>query len=66
MTDELKRISLVALTKEQLIELLVKVGSSTISMDSLESDISKGAPVNDDGTINLIYYAAWLIRENDE
>ena len=62
----MKRISLVALTKEQLVELLVKVGSSTISSDTLESDISKGAPVNDDGTINLIHYAAWLIRENDE
>jgi hypothetical protein len=62
----LKRINLIALTKEQLVELLVKVGSSTFTRDTLESDISKGAPVNDDGTINLIHYAAWLIRENDE
>lgn len=62
----MKRISLVALTKEQLVELLVKVGSSTFTRDTLESDISKRAPVNDDGTINLIHYAAWLIRENDE
>ena len=62
----LKRISLVALTKEQLIELLTKVGSSTISAASLEADIAQGAPVNDDGTINLIHYAAWLIRETDE
>lgn len=62
----MKRINLIALTKEQLVELLVKVGSSTFTRDTLESDISKGAPVNDDGTINLIHYAAWLIRENDE
>jgi hypothetical protein len=62
----MKRISLVALTKEQLVELLVKVGSSTFTRDTLESDISKGALVNDDGTINLIHYATWLIRENDE
>lgn len=59
----MKRISLVALTKEQLIELLTKVGSSTISAESLEADIAQGAPVNEDGTINLIHYAAWLIRE---
>ncbi len=62
----MKRISLVALTKEQLIELLTKVGSSTISAESLEADIAQGAPVNADGTINLIHYAAWLIREINE
>ena len=62
----MKRISLVALTKEQLIELLTKVGSSTISAESLEADIALGAPVNEDGTINLIHYAAWLIRETNE
>ncbi len=62
----MKRISLVALTKEQLIELLTKVGSSTISAESLEADIAQGAPVNEDGTINLIHYAAWLIREINE
>lgn len=60
------RISLVALTKEQLIELLTKVGSSTISAESLDADIAQGAPVNEDGTINLIHYAAWLIRETNE
>lgn len=62
----MKRINLVALTKEQLIELLTKVGSSTISAESLEADIAQGAPVNEDGTINLIHYAAWLIRETNE
>ena len=62
----MKRISLVALTKEQLIELLTKVGSSTISAESLEADIAQGAPVNEDGTINLIHYTAWLIREINE
>lgn len=62
----MKRISLVALTKEQLIELLTKVGSSTISAESLEADIAQGAPVNEDGTINLIHYAAWLIRETNK
>lgn len=62
----MKRISLVALTKDQLIELLTKVGSSTISAESLEADIAQGAPVNEDGTINLIHYAAWLIREINE
>ena len=59
-----ERISLVALTREQLVELLTKVGSASISMSALEADIASGMPVNDDGTINLIHYAVWMLREN--
>ncbi|MFA6661280.1 MAG: hypothetical protein WCS62_06690 [Bacilli bacterium] len=62
----MNRISLVALTKEQLVEILTKVGCSTVSIDSLKADIIDGMPVNADGTINLVNYAAWLIRENGE
>ena len=62
----MNRISMVALTKEQLVDLLTKVGSSNCSMSALEADIASGMPVNDDGTINLVNYAAWLIRENGE
>lgn len=66
-SDETKyRISLVALTQEQLVEILTKVGCSTVSIDSLKADIIDGMPVNSDGTINLVNYAAWLIRENGE
>lgn len=66
-SDETKyRISLVALTQEQLVEILTKVGCSTVSIDSLKADIIDGMPVNADGTINLVNYAAWLIRENGE
>jgi len=28
----------------------------------LEADVEAGAPVNPDGTINLVQYAAWLNR----
>jgi len=59
-----QKISLIALTKEQLVDLLTKVGSAGISMSALESCIGSGMPVNDDGTINLIHYAAWLLRES--
>ena len=65
MADGISRkISLIALTKEQLVDLLAKVGSVGISMSALESCIGSGMPVNDDGTINLIHYAAWLLRES--
>jgi hypothetical protein len=30
----------------------------------LQSDLlAAGAPANADGTINLVHYAAWLVRE---
>lgn len=58
------RIVLTALSKEQLVDLLTKVGSSGISMSALDVDIASGMTVNDDGTVNLIHYAAWLLRES--
>lgn len=56
-------LSLTALTPEMLVRLLKQAGSRTISEDSLASDINSGAPVNTDGTFNLINYAAWLSKE---
>jgi len=34
-----------------------------ISEDILRADLAAGAPTNADGTVNLVYYAAWLNRE---
>lgn len=66
MIQSAKRINIVALTRSQLVELLTKVGSSSFSMQVLESDIASGSPLNGDGTINLIHYVAWLILKINE
>jgi hypothetical protein len=29
----------------------------------LQADLDAGAPANADGSINLVHYAAWLVRE---
>jgi hypothetical protein len=29
----------------------------------LRADLAAGAPVNPDGTLHLVRYAAWLVRE---
>jgi hypothetical protein len=29
----------------------------------IEADLADGAPANPDGTINLVNYTAWLVRE---
>jgi len=32
-------------------------------MEAIAADVAAGAPVNADGTINLVHYCAWLVRE---
>ena len=43
--------------------LLARVGGQPISEAMIERDIDAGAPTNDDGTINLVHYAAWLVKQ---
>ena len=52
-----------ALPKESLVTALRRSGSRTISLERLEADIAAGAPVNDDGTMNVIAYTAWILKE---
>ena len=54
--------SLTALTVAQAAKVLSSAGGRRIDEDMLRADIDAGAPVNADGTINLVHYAAWLIR----
>jgi len=42
--------------------LLTKVGSWPVTEDMIRTDVAAGAPENADGTINLVHYAAWLVR----
>ncbi len=43
--------------------LLTKVGSWPVTEEMIRTDIGAGAPENADGTLNLVHYAAWLVRE---
>ena len=56
-------IRLTALPKESVVRLLKQAGSTRASAELVEADIAAGAPVNDDGTMNLLEYAAWLLKE---
>jgi|HubBroStandDraft_6_1064221.scaffolds.fasta_scaffold2417427_1 hypothetical protein len=42
--------------------LLSRAGSWPITEEMIENDIDSGAPMNSDGTINLVHYAAWLVK----
>jgi len=52
------------LTKEELVRLLKNQGSRTITDETLAANVEAGAPVNDDGTMSLIEYAAWILKGN--
>lgn len=52
-----------ALTVEQLVRALKAAGSRSITEESVEADIASGAPVNEDGTLDIFKYAAWVLRE---
>jgi hypothetical protein len=43
--------------------VLTAAGGRPITEEMVRKDIEAGAPVNPDGTINLVHYAAWLARE---
>ncbi|OGV53694.1 MAG: hypothetical protein A2X49_12680 [Lentisphaerae bacterium GWF2_52_8] len=58
-----EQLKITALSIEDLAKFLRRAGSRHASEDSIRSDIEDGAPLNKDGTVNLIYYCAWMIRE---
>lgn len=51
------------LTVEQAAKLLSAAAKVRISEELIVKDIDEGAPQNNDGTINLVYYAAWIVKE---
>ena len=52
-----------ALTPAQTAKILAAAGNRRITVSMVAADIQAGAPTNDDGTINLLHYTAWLVRE---
>jgi len=60
------QIQLTALPQAELLKLLRKSGGQLSAEDVIRQDIQRGAPVNPDGTINLVAYAAWLMLQRVE
>ena len=52
-----------SLPKETLVEALRRAGSRTACMERLAADIEAGAPVNEDGTMSVFAYTAWVLKE---
>ena len=52
-----------ALRLADMARILSASGPSPVTVEMLQADIADGAPTNADGTLNLVHYAAWLVRE---
>ena len=63
MDSDNPQLNPATLTVEQAARLLSAVSTKAVSSDKLQKDVEGGAPTNEDGTINLVHYAAWLVKE---
>ena len=52
-----------AMSVENAARVFTRLGGIEVTEAMLRADIDAGAPTNNDGTINLVHYAAWLVRE---
>jgi hypothetical protein len=53
-----------ALARVDAARIFSAAAGAAIDLAMLEADVAAGAPVNADGSLNLVHYAAWLVRES--
>lgn len=63
MTTEPTPVDPNRLTPEQAAKLLSAAAKIRIPVEQIAQDLEAGAPRNEDGTLNLVYYAAWIVKE---
>ena len=56
-------LRITALTIDQTAKILSSAGGRRIPEEMIRADIDAGAPTNPDGTVNLIWYTAWIVKE---
>ena len=56
-------LSPTAMPLPEAVRVLSKTSGQSVTEEMLRSDIENGAPTNTDGTLNLVHYAAWLVKE---
>jgi len=59
----MSRLNPGALSVADAARVLSRMGSKAVTEEMLRADIDAGAPTNANGTINLVHYAAWLVKE---
>ena len=51
------------MNKADFIQVLRHYCCRTITPEKLDEQIAAGAPVNENGTINIVNYTAWVLKE---
>lgn len=51
------------LSPAQLAALLTNVGGEEVTEADVLEDVADGAPTNPDGTLALVVYGAWILKE---
>ena len=59
----MSRLNPAAMPVADAARVLTRLGGKAVTDKMLRADIDAGAPVNTDGTLNLVHYAAWLVKE---
>lgn len=59
----MSRLNPSALAVPDAARLLSRLGGKPVTEAMLRADLDAGAPTNADGSINLVHYAAWLVKE---
>jgi hypothetical protein len=62
--DSARPLNPVALTVADAALVLSRVSGERVTEGMLQTDRDAGAPSNADGSINLVHYAAWLLKES--
>lgn len=61
-----KRRSLASISPSDLARIASIITRSEITEDMIKRDIAAGAPVRPDGNLHVMFYLAWLIREDTD
>jgi hypothetical protein len=59
----LSRLNPAAMPVADAARVLTRLGGKPVTEAMLRADIDAGAPTNADGSVNLVHYAAWLVKE---
>ena len=57
-------LRITALTIDQTAKILSAAGGRRITEEMVRADIEAGVPTNPDGTVNLVHYTSWLVKES--
>ncbi len=63
---DIARLNPSAMSVADAARVFARLGGNEITEALLRGDIDAGAPTNHDGTINVVHYAAWLVKQAAE